>query len=46
MIDNVKVYMGNRELAKEDIQKYICTSAEVSDIVTNVYNRAKRIKQL
>lgn len=45
MIDNVKVYMGNRELAREDFQKYICISTEVSDIVNNVYNRSKRMKR-
>lgn len=46
LIEKVTVYMGNRELTKEDFQKYVCVSTAVSDIVTKVYNRHKRRKYL
>lgn len=46
MIEKVTVYMGNRELAKEDFQKYVCISSAVNDIVINVYNRHHKQKRL
>lgn len=46
LIEKVTVYMGNRELAKEDFRKYVCVSSAVSDIVLNVYNRHQRQRRL
>ena len=46
LIEKVTVYMGNRELAKEDFQKYVCISSAVNDIVINVYNRHHKQKRL
>lgn len=42
----VTVYMGNRELTKEDFRKYVCVSSAVSDIVLNAYNRHQRQRRL
>lgn len=46
LIEKVTVYMGNRELTKEDMQKYVCVSTAVNDIVINVYNRHQKQKCL
>lgn len=46
LIEKVTVYMGNRELPKEDFQKYVCISSAVNDIVINVYNRYHSQKRL
>ena len=46
LIEKVTVYMGNRELTKEDMQKYVCVSTAVNDIVINVYNRHQKQKYL
>ena len=46
LIEKVTVYMGNRELSKEDFQRYVCISSAVNDIVINVYNRYHSQKRL
>ena len=46
LIEKITVYMGNRELTKEDFQKYVCIRSTVSDIVFNVYDRHQRQKRL
>ena len=46
LIEKVTVYMGNKELTKEDMQKYVCVSTAVNDIVINVYNRHQKQKCL
>ena len=46
LIEKVTVYMGNRELSKEDFQRYVCISSAVNGIVINVYNRYHSQKRL
>ncbi len=42
MIEKVTVYMGSSEIEADDFKKYVCNSAEVSDIVNKVYDRCGR----